>query len=144
VGDAYDSESFSPIIDYCGGLCGALNFQSKGFAGVGFSIVNKDEIDGSMKQGDITSWGGLCVKYSSTLNLEIVMNSAAHENPSTLLQSPSVTLPRSDSLTTKCVEWDEFGAGASAHVASLLFVAEGGVGSEGNFNIVGLGTLANN
>ncbi len=144
VGDAYDSESFSPIIDYCGGLCGALNFQSKGFAGVGFSIVNKDEIDGSMKQGDITSWGGLCVKYSSTLNLEVVMNRAAHENPSTLLLSPSVTLPRSDSLTTKCVEWDEFGAGAAAHVSSLLFVAEGGAGTEGNFNIVGLGTLANN
>ncbi|MBQ3714676.1 MAG: hypothetical protein II892_03710 [Fibrobacter sp.] len=143
-GDEYDSESLSPIIDYCGGLCGALNFENKGFAGVGFSIVNKDEIDGSMKPADITSWGGLCVKYTSSLNIDVVMNGAAYENSPTLLQSPMVTLPSSDSLTTKCVEWDEFGAGASSHVTSLLFVAEGGVGTEGNFNIVGLGTLANN
>ena len=143
-GDAYDSESLSPIIDYCGGLCGSLNFESKGFAGVGFSIVNKDEVDGSMNQGDITSWGGLCMKYSSSLNIDVVMNSAAREDPSTLLQLPMVTLPKSDSVTTKCVAWEEFGADASSHVSSLLFVFEGDVGTEGDFNIVGLGTLADN
>ncbi len=143
-GDEYDSESLSPIIDHCDGVCGSLNFESKGYAGVGFSIVNRNEFNGSMTPGDITSWGGLCVKYTSTLNIDVVMNSAAHENSSTLLQSPMVTLPKSASLTTKCVEWDEFGAGASSHVTSLLFVSEGGAGTEGNFNIVGLGTLANN
>ena len=144
IGDQYDDESLSPIIDYCGGLCGMLNFESNGFAGVGFSIVNRDDNGGSMKTGDITSWGGLCVKYSSSLNVDVVMNSAASENPSTLLQSPKVTLPSSVSLTTKCVEWDEFGAGDASQVASLLFVFQGGAGTEGNFNIVDLRTVANN
>ena len=143
-GDAYDAESLGPIIDYCGGLCGTLNFESKGFAGVGFSIVNRDDNGGSMTTGDITSWGGLCVKYSSSLNVDVVMNSAVSENPSTLLQSPKVTLPSSAGLTTKCVEWDEFGAGDASQVASLLFVFEGGAGTEGNFNIVDLKTVANN
>lgn len=140
-GDEFDSESLSPIIDHCVGLCGMLNFESKGFAGVGFSIVNKDANDGSMKQGDITSWGGLCVKYVSSLNLDIVMNSAAQEDPSTLLQSPMVTLPKSASETIKCVAWEEFGADASSQVSSLLFVFEGDEGTHGDFNIMGLGTL---
>ena len=143
-GDAYDAESLGPIIDYCGGLCGTLNFESKGFAGVGFSIVNRDDNGGSMNPGDITSWGGLCVKYSSSLNLDVVMNSAAYEDVSTLLQSPTATLPSSAGLTTKCLEWNEFGDSAPTHVTSLLFIAQGGVGTEGNFNIVGLGTMANN
>ena len=144
IGDEYIDTSLSPIIDYCGGVCGSLNFESEGFAGVGVSIVNRDEKDGSMKTADITSWGGLCVKYSSSLDLDVVMNSAASEDPSTLLQSPKVTLPSSDGLTTKCVEWDEFGAGEASNVASLLFVFEGGAGTEGNFNIVDIRTAANN
>ena len=144
IGDEYDDESLSPVIDHCGGLCGALNFESDGFAGVGFSIVNRDEKDGSMKTADITRWGGLCVRYMSSLNVDVVMNGAASEDPSTLLQSPKVTLPSSDGLTTKCVEWDEFGAGEASNVASLLFVFEGGAGTEGNFNIVDIRTAANN
>ena len=144
IGDEYIDTSLSPIIDHCGGLCGSLNFESEGFAGVGFSIVNRDEKDGSMKTADITSWGGLCVRYMSSLNVDVVMNGAASEDPSTLLQSPKVTLPSNDSLTTRCVEWDEFGAGASSHVASLLFVFQGVAGTVGEFNIVGLGTLVDN
>ena len=144
IGDEYIDTSLSPIIDYCGGVCGSLNFESEGFAGVGFSIVNRDEKDGSMKTADITSWGGLCVRYMSSLNVDVVMNGAASEDPSTLLQSPKVTLPSNDSLTTRCVEWDEFGAGASSHVASLLFVFQGVAGTVGEFNIVGLGTLVDN
>ena len=143
-GDAYDSTSLGPIIDYCGALCGSLNFESEGFAGVGFSIVNRDADGESMKAGDITGWEGLCVKYSSSFDLDIVMNTAAHEDPSVLLQSPMVTLPKSDSLTTRCVEWEEFGADAPSKTTSLLFVFQGDEGTEGDFNIVGLGTLADN
>ena len=143
-GDQYDDTSLGSIIDYCGGVCGSLNFESEGFAGVGFSIVNRDDNGGSMKTGDITSWDGLCVRYLSSLNVDVVMNSAAFEDPSTLLQSPKVTLPSNDSLTTRCVEWDEFGTGDASHVASLLFVFQGVAGTEGEFKIVGLGSLKNN
>ena len=140
-GDAYDSESLAPIVDYCGGICGTLKFVDKGFAGVGFSIVSRQD-DGLMKKGDIRDWDGLCVTYSSDMAIYVVMNSAEYDNPDSLMSMPMVVLPLTRDVTTKCAKWSDFafgtGSGDLSQVSSLLFVSIGST-ERSDFNIVGLG-----
>ena len=140
-GDAYDSESLAPIVEYCDGICGTLKFVDNGFAGVGFSIVSRQE-DGLMKKGDIEDWDGLCVTYSSDMDIYVVMNSAEYDDINTLMSMPMVVLPSTRNVTTECAKWSEFtsgtGLGDPSQVSSLLFVSVGST-ERSDFNIMGLG-----
>lgn len=140
-GDAYDSESLAPIVEYCDGICGTLKFVDNGFAGVGFSIVSRQE-DGLMKKGDIEDWDGLCVTYSSDMDIYVVMNSAEYDDLNTLMSMPMVVLPSTRNVTTECAKWSEFisgtGLGDPSQVSSLLFVSVGST-ERSDFNIMGLG-----
>ena len=70
--------SMSTIIDECGGICGTavLDMGSSYFAlaGVGFNVAGQYE-----ESADVSSWGGVCVVYSSACHfcLEMSMGKAA-------------------------------------------------------------------
>lgn len=144
LGNDYSVDAMDPVIEHCGGVCGVAEFDSSGYAGVGFNIVGQtSDADPSPMAGDITEWGGLCVTYSSQLDMDIVMN----DNMSLdILDLPKVVLPKSSDDTTKCVSWDEFVAssgtpGDPSKVLSIIFVFNGKGGSYSQFNIRKLGRL---
>lgn len=145
-GNIYSSDAMGGIIEACSGICAELNFQSSGFAGVGFDIAGeKSPYDGSLAMGDALSWGGLCVTYASELDMDIVMSNGEKVYVGRIPDMPKATLPKSIDVTTKCVEWNQFVsktgyAGDPTKFASLLFVSYGDSGTKGKFKIVGLGS----
>ena len=73
-------------------------------AGVGFYIAGTEN-GGNMHQAvDITDWGGLCVTYSS--NMDIIVE-VTDRYGSELLHFSNL-LDASDSIVEKCHSWDEF------------------------------------
>jgi hypothetical protein len=66
--NAYDG-SMDPVIEHCGGICGSAVLD-KGiltynpFVGIGFNVVGEDA-SGNPVPGDASSWGGLCITYTS-------------------------------------------------------------------------------
>lgn len=73
-------------------------------AGVGFYIAGTEN-GGNMHQAvDITDWGGLCVTYSS--NMDILVE-VTDRYGSELLHFSNL-LDASDSIVEKCHSWDEF------------------------------------
>jgi hypothetical protein len=66
--NAYDG-SMDPVIEHCGGICGSAVLD-KGiltynpFVGIGFNVVG-ESASGNPVPGDASSWGGLCITYTS-------------------------------------------------------------------------------
>ena len=144
-GNVYSDDALDAIHEFCAGICAELDFESGGFAGVGFNIVGEAfPYTSSLATGDASAWGGLCVTYASESEMDVVMSNAQVIYPNRVPYMPKATLPRSVDLTTKCVEWDRFVsttgyAGDPTSFASLLFVTYGEAGAQSRFNIVGLG-----
>ena len=69
VGGREDDGGIGPtIIDECGGICGTMVLDKGAsyyaLAGVGFNVAGQYE-----ESADVTSWGGLCVVYSSACHI---------------------------------------------------------------------------
>lgn len=107
------ADSLSSVIDSCQGLCGTAvlkkgSMTSSPYAGVGF-VIARDE-SGEPVPVDVSSWGGVCMTYTSEANPLIVLDlgdSLEHELGDEL-PSASLTKSKDGSEITKCVSWDEF------------------------------------
>ena len=150
--DEYD---YSPLIDYCGGICGTYtlglnegNLGGRGspFVGIGFSITGAVGIDITGKSSaDVSDWGGICVTYVSDIDLSI---QEQHEDYSCL----EVILPKASTPTTKKISWNSFkptlyapnqtltGEEAAQKLRGIMIEIRGNVGSSGNFNIISIGS----
>ena len=114
----YDSECikhfFDPIIDYCVGICGtAVLDKGKStttpFAGVGFNVVGETSTTNTTPAaGDASAWGGLCVTYTSDIeiSLEQGLGDAIDSTMSHAL--PAVKLPASKRGNKVVVSWSDF------------------------------------
>ena len=149
---------FENVIPECNGLCGVFTLDNTGidydpFVGVGFSIVG-DEEDGEgnwvMKTVDVSSWGGICVEYTSDVELTMQMGLANEEELG--YDVPTVTLPDADTPTLKCFKWSKFkqgnwyddkekisGVEAAKKLGRIKFQWQDANGTTGKFNILGLG-----
>ena len=72
-GNDFSDESFEPIINNCGGMCGDVTLNNVGlgynFAGIGFNISGEEDYE----TANVTSWGGICVVYSSDIPIIVEM-----------------------------------------------------------------------
>jgi uncharacterized protein (TIGR02145 family) len=143
-------EAFNPIIDHCGGLCGNVSIGAGveyPFAGVAFNLTGPDQ-----KGVDISSWGGLCVTYTSDIEIRFILGPEDEANY-TAYNNHKYYLETAFSVKTINIPWPEFkqesGWGNSVTLTQLLtrvarIKFEFGnqvAGASGDFNIIAIGRL---
>lgn len=109
IGNDYSNDVYEPVIDECKGFCGTIEFGNtpNPEAGVGFLVADYG------KTADISSWGGLCITYSSDVPLRISIVSELTDN-SDIKSMPQIYLPSSlqadasESTITQCARWHDF------------------------------------
>ena len=87
------------MIEECGGFCGTADLAkgsmtSSPYIGFGFNIVGeKSSTDPTPLAGDASTWGGLCVTYSSDADLKLELGLGPVVDSTINYANPSVTLP---------------------------------------------------
>ena len=157
-GNEYDANSLQPIIAECSGVCGTANLD-KGtltynpFVGIGFNVVGETSAsDKTPAAGDASSWGGICIAYSSSIAAMLEMGQGDAGDAKLKNGPPYVDLPKGDNKVLK-FEWDKFsmpdwaieqsgitltGADASKTLVALKFKIQGEPGQY-VFNIQSIG-----
>ena len=159
LGDEWDANSFQPVIDYCAGLCGHIILDGEElsydpFVEVGFYVAGFDS-SGTALPADISNWEGICISYISTLAPVLALDLGDSISRDLEYDEPIVKLPKSPGGTDKCFQWSEFaqagwgkgkkisGEEAAKTVVSIRFMVQSKSGTEGDFNIFGLGIYTN-
>lgn len=111
LGNVFSAESMDPVIDYCGGLCGTavLNHDSlpyNPFVTVGFWLG--EEYMGKPISVDVSSWGGLCISYSSEVSPALELDLGDSLNALLGWALPFASLPKSVGVVEKCFKWSNF------------------------------------
>jgi hypothetical protein len=151
----------------CKGFCSIAELNkgsltSKPFIGFGFNVVGKtSETDQTIAAGDASSWGGLCVTYSSDTDLQLELGLGKTGDSTINYANPAVTLPAaksSDILSPNgtngnkvVVSWSDFkqpswyngavkfdGETAAKQLVNVRFKLQADPG-EYNFNICAIG-----
>lgn len=151
VEEAEEGDMLKPVIEACQGICGTFildegSLDYKPFVGVGFNIAGTELFTGgSAVPADISAWGGLCVTYSSTTDIELYLSYGDEKDAAMGYDFPSVTMPISTEGTVECYRWKQFsrGWGMDPHMdqlvkgaASVKFRIQGKSGTTGEFNIM--------
>ena len=138
------------IVEHCNGLCGKM-YVNRGKAdeavvGVAFNVAGYEDpaVDITTPlSADISDWGGICVTFSSNLNLFM---SLAVDSKTQV----SVELGQSENLVEKCFTWADFdkddegenpmpAAEAAKKVQSITFGKRSGESMIGPFTIASIG-----
>ncbi len=155
--DEMDTMEF--VVAKCQGICGTASLNHGTMADdpyvtVGFNLAKNSA--GKSVPVDVSVWGGMCLKYSSqvAMNLELDLGDSLN----TLLGGkPFITLPINETSEETCVPWKNFElpSGGSAlkeigggmedfvarHLAAIRFVMHSSTDMENKFNIRSIGTL---
>ena len=110
----YTIDRLEPIIDDCKGMCGTAilnkwNSPHTAFTGIGFSVVGQNsENDWTLATGDASSWGGLCVTYTSDADIELELGLGEVTDSIINYANPTVTLPTSKTSNRMVFSWSDF------------------------------------
>ena len=173
MGNEYSDYSFDAVVEHCGGFCGTIVFGTTlepiagaedgvldPFVGVGFLVADEG------KTADISSWGGLCVTYTSEVPLRVSIVSE-YTNNSGLNSMPQISLPStvqddapaitnfSEPTITQCARWHDFscspqssdtlfGDNVVVKAKALVFKFVGSSSEMKKFNIKAIGTYDEN
>ena len=155
LGNDYSDDALDPVIEHCGGVCGDFALDEgtldyKPFVGLGFNIAGTETFTGgSAVPADISAWGGLCIGYSSTTDIELYLSYGDAKDAAMGYDFPSVTMPMSTEGSVECYRWKQFsrGWGMDPHMdqlvkgaASVKFRIQGKSGTTGEFNIMSVGS----
>ena len=147
----YEGDMLKPVIEACQGLCGTFTLDQgsldyKPFVVLGFNIAGTETFyGGSATPADISAWGGLCIGYSSTTDIELYLSYGDAKDAAMGYDFPSVTMPMSTEGSVECYRWKQFsrGWGMDPHMdqlvkgaASVKFRIQGKSGTTGEFNIM--------
>ena len=106
--------TLEPIIYECKGICGTARL-SKGtsaynpFVGLGFNVAGEiSEKDWSLATGDASTWGGLCVTYTSDTDIALELGLGEKIDSTMNNANPAVTLPLSKTDKRVVVSWSDF------------------------------------
>lgn len=115
---------FNGVIEHCLGFCGTARLDqrtsaTKPFIGVGFNIVGETSTtNNTPAAGDASSWGGLCVTYTSDVDLQlelglgdIVDSTISYANPAVTLpatKEASILPPKGKNGNKVVVSWSDF------------------------------------
>lgn len=152
IGNEYEGgeKALDPVIEHCKGVCGTFTL-SKGtltynpFVGIGFNLV-----DGAQTPTDASSWGGVCIAYSSDANATLEMGLGDAGDAAIGFDNPFVSLPKSATGSVVNKSWEDFkqagwgkgkitGAEAATKLAAIKFKIQGKDGTTGSFNIMSVG-----
>ena len=149
VEEAEEGDMLKPVIEACQGLCGKFTLDQddsdeEPFVGLGFNLAGTETPNGgSATPVDISAWGGLCVAYSSTTSIKLIVSFGDVKDAAMGYYLPSVTMPMSTEGTVKCYPWNH-GWGAVYYnieetvkeAAAVWFQFDGKSGTTGEFNIM--------
>ena len=163
--------TLDPVILECKGICGTAVLKGgtaieKPFVGFGFTVVGEtSDSNPSLAAGDASAWNGLCVTYSSDVDLLLQLGPGPIDNPNgkildgegpdaepaQALSYPTATLPASKTSNLARVAWSDFkqipshlsapiidGETASKQLSLILFKLQANPGNY-NFNICAVG-----
>lgn len=149
------SYALAPIIYNCGGLCGAFELNKGTLLyypnlSVGFAIAGQDA-DGVTHAADVSEWGGICIRYSSSIPASINMRFLDDTESSLSEDYPFVTLNKSMTPQTVDFDWTKFkqagwgtgkisGLAGSKILRALEIKFQAPDGTTGNFNILEVGS----
>ena len=164
------------VVRNCGGICGTAIFDTTKSvsynppsAGVGFNVLQDTVISGlsgyKTSEGDASAWGGLCVTYTSDLDIKIELDNSLtqhtlnqsgfgfgnNSDDTTCYAKPTAILPASQTGNMVKVAWSDFeqpitfkcnsklsGEEIAKQLQSVTFRMHGGTGSY-KFNICAVG-----
>lgn len=147
----YEGDMLKPVIEACQGICGKFtldqgNSDEEPFVGLGFYLAGTELPNGGAADTtDITAWEGLCVAYSSTSAIKLLLGYSDSYEAAVGYDLPSVTMPMSTEGTVECYRWKQFGIGwgVDPHMdqlvkkaASVKFRIQGESGTTGEFKIM--------
>ncbi|WP_405325253.1 T9SS type A sorting domain-containing protein [Fibrobacter sp.] len=106
--------SLEPVIYGCKGICGTARL-SKGtltynpFVGLGFNVAGEISVnDWALSTGDASTWGGLCVTYTSDTDIALELGLGEKIDSTMNYANPAVTLPASQTDKRIVVSWSDF------------------------------------
>ena len=138
------------LVDMCGGICGKMYLDkgnaSEAVVGVAFNVAGLEDPTAEVSHplsADISDWGGICVTYSSDLNLYVRLG--VGEDAEVIAE-----LGKSENLVEKCLTWADFdkdaegenpmpAAEAAKKIKNIKFGKVSGETMTGNFTIVSVG-----
>ena len=138
------------IVEHCNGLCGKMYVKrgnaKEAVVGVAFNVAGYEDPAADMTtplSADISDWGGICVTFSSDLNLFMSLSVDSKTEV-------SVELGQSENLVEKCFTWADFdkddegenpmpAAEAAKKVQSIKFGKRSGESMIGPFTIASIG-----
>ena len=164
------------VVRNCGGICGTAIFDTTKSvsynppsAGVGFNVLQDTVISGlsgfKTSEGDASAWGGICVTYTSDLDIKIELDNSLtqhtlnqsgfgfgnNSDDTTCYAKPTAILPASQTGNMVKVAWSDFeqpitfkcnsklsGEEIAKQLKSVTFSMHGGTGSY-KFNICAVG-----
>ncbi|MCQ2054305.1 MAG: T9SS type A sorting domain-containing protein [Fibrobacter sp.] len=155
LGNEYSEDALDPVIDQCGGVCGDFSLNAgtityDPFIGIGFNVAGTEtETGGEAQPADVTSWGGICITYTSSSKATLELGLGDTRDGEIGYDNPFVSLPAQDSPAQVCKDWAMFkqagwgkgkvtGPEAAAALASVKFKIQAKDGTSGSFNIVGV------
>ena len=163
--------AFDPVIEECNGFCGTAVLKGgsaieKSFVGFGFSVVGEtSDTDHTLAAGDASAWNGLCITYTSDVDLLLQLGpgpisdpngwildgEGPDAEPALALSYPSATLPASKTGNLARIAWSDFkqipshlsgpiidGETASKQLSLILFKLQAEPGNY-DFNICAVG-----
>ena len=156
LGNEYNDYSMQPVVEYCGGVCGTYTLD-KGildydpFVIIGFNVAGADAY-GSPYMTDASSWGGVCIVYSSEMSGSLELGLGDATDKMIGYANPMINLPKAPSGNVVDVPWSKFAqpgwekpdqrisiADAVASLAQVKIKFQGKTGSKGSFNITSIG-----
>jgi len=145
-----------PVVEECQGLCGSFSLNKGSvtynpFVGVAFNIAGTEDNSGAQYTADASAWGGVCVAYSSTVDMALLMGLGDAGDADIGYDNPSATLEKSETGTVKCIKWSSFYAAHqpgqehpalkyAKKLAALKFMIQAKDKTQGSFNIMSVGS----
>ena len=152
LGNDYTNDSFDPVIDECGGVCGTFNLNQgsmdyKPFVGVGFNLAGR-----AASEVDATAWGGICITYTSDVSVALLLGLSDEKEDAIGYDNPFVSLPKASAATEVCSAWEKFkqagwgtgkvtGDEAAAALVAVKFKIQADDSTTGKFSITGIRSI---
>lgn len=151
VGSEYSDTDLAPVVKECGGLCAEFSLVKGGndwdpFVGFGFDMT-----DGGETVVDATSSQGICVTYTSTHDLILMIGLSKADEDKIGSNNPAVILKASSTAKTVNAKWSEFdvqwatsdptieGPAAAKKMKGIKFQVKDETGTTGSFKITQVG-----
>ena len=152
LGNDYTNDSFDPVIDECGGVCGTFNLNQgsmdhKPYVGVGFNLAGR-----AASEVDATAWGGICITYTSDVSVALLLGLSDEKEDAIGYDNPFVSLPKASAATEVCTAWERFkqagwgtgkvtGDEAAAALVAVKFKIQADDSTTGKFSITGIRSI---